>query len=397
MAFSQAEPPVGTLVSAEDCMRLALGQGLLGAGRVSPNPLVGAVAVDAEHRYLGSGAHLEFGSSHAEANLISSLKKRNVIDRLKGGTIYVTLEPCAHMGKTPPCATQLASLPIARVIFGELDPNPLVNGKGIEILRAAGIHCEQNHDFAKRTSILTQCFFWNLQHATPFVGLKAAVSLDGVSGYSDSSRFWLTGEVARNYGHWLRLYYDGIMVGAKTVINDNPRLDCRHPRIIGRAPKRFVFDLDGQCLQPDKISRLALFSHDPEGVYWLTREQFFKTPTGLQAMAEIHALGGHCIPLSNVNTSELLTSEILLKIREEAVQSILLEGGPRLWSLFLKARAVQRLHLFQNARIFGQMGTRSWCEGLDLEEPLEFRAMQIAPLENDWVIEANVEWSSGEV
>jgi diaminohydroxyphosphoribosylaminopyrimidine deaminase/5-amino-6-(5-phosphoribosylamino)uracil reductase len=301
------------------------------------------------------------------------------------------------MGKTPPCATLLAKLPVARVVYGELDPNPLVNGKGIAILRAAGISCEQNLDFARRASVLTQSFFWTLgQQNSPLVGLKAAVSLDGVSGYHDSSRFWVTGEIARAYGHWLRLYYDAIMVGAGTVISDNPRLDCRHPKLVGRAPKRFVFDPSGRCLRPGKTATLALMQHDPQGVYWLCREEVFQTENGILALAEIKNAGGHCIPISNTAQTEDLVSEVLVKIRTESVQSLLLEGGPRLWALFLRSRAVQRLHLFQNARIFGQTGTRSWCEGLDLPEPIKLRDVQIAPLENDWVVEAKMDWLGGD-
>lgn len=388
MIAAATKPAVGTQLTAEQCMHLALCQGLLGAGQVSPNPMVGAVAVDSQHRFLGWGGHLQCGSSHAEVNLIESLREGALLDRVRGGTIYVSLEPCAHVGKTPACAPQLADLGLRQLVFGQVDPNPLVNGAGIRMLQASGVECQQNDFFAEKTGILTRSFSWSVKNSVPLVGLKVAASLDGVSGLDGSRRFWITGQSARDYGHWLRLLYDGVLVSAGTVQADDPRLDCRHPRISGRSPKRLVLDLDGRLMKGADFTRHALFAHDPTGVYWLvTKSACAKAQVEIEAL---RILGGHCLELETQVYSQELVAEILEKAHNQGIQSLLIEGGAKVWSLFLNARSLQRLHLFQNARIFGQQGTRSWHEGVGLANPVELGRADIFPVGDDWVVEADL-------
>src|SRR5699024_2494511 len=217
-----------------------------GAGYVSPNPLVGCVIVSEDGEKVGQGFHERHGQAHAETNAVESVVDTSL---LKNATVYVTLEPCAHHGETPPCCEMLADLPIARVVVAMEDPTPNVSGKGIEYLK--------DHDDTVEVVLLEEkakrqnCFFLHHQAFNrPFVTLKIAQTIDGYTAAPDGESEWISGHESREIVHYWRSRYDAVMVGRNTALLDNPRLTVRH--VEGRQPKRVV--IDGPLALPDNLN-----------------------------------------------------------------------------------------------------------------------------------------------
>ena len=215
-------PQLNTVLADTQCMDIAYQIAWQGCGAVSTNPLVGAVAVDSKQSFLKAAAHLQRGKAHAEVNLVEALKRDQLLSRLKGGCIYVTLEPCCHTGLTPPCTSLLKNLAPISVKYGCKDPNPLVAGRGISELLKADIKVSQ----IKTTGLtkLLEHFQWYLKNRRPFVGIKVATSLNGIIAKRETQEIDYRRR-ARSYGHWLRLHYDSILIGANTLIQDNPSLN----------------------------------------------------------------------------------------------------------------------------------------------------------------------------
>ena len=226
-------------------MQHALDLALKGRGKVSPNPLVGCVIVDVNGHRIGAGYHKKYGGAHAEVEAVQSVESP---DALKDATVYVTLEPCSHHGKTSPCADLLASLPIKRVVIAQKDPNPLVNGSGIEKLRAHGIDVSLGV-LEQEAEQLNEFFNHAQRFGRPFVTLKIAQSVDGFLTAANGDSQWITGKAARKKVHEWRSYYDAIMIGRQTAMADNPKLTVRHVR--GRQPMRVV--LDGPFSLPKEL------------------------------------------------------------------------------------------------------------------------------------------------
>ena len=216
-------------------MQRALELAELGAGFVQPNPLVGAVIVR-DGRIISEGYHHFYGGPHAEIDAFNNAK-----EDVTGATMYVTLEPCSHFGKTPPCSHAIVEKGITRVVVGILDPNPLVAGKGIEYLQKAGIEveCGVLQEEAKRQN---EAFLKYITKKEPYVIMKAAMTLDGKIASHTLSSKWVTGEIARDYVHELRHRVSGIMVGVGTVLADDPSLTTRRCHGAGKDPIRIVVD-----------------------------------------------------------------------------------------------------------------------------------------------------------
>ena len=214
-------------------MNIALQLAKKGKGKVNPNPLVGAIIVR-DGVILGRGYHKEYGKAHAEVNAFLDAK-----EDITGATMYVTLEPCSHYGKTPPCVERIIENKISRVVIGMIDPNPLVAGKGIEKLKKSGITVTVGV-LEEECRKLNEVFIKYITKNEPFVVLKTAMSLDGKIATSRGESKWITGEKARNEVHNLRNELEAIMVGVDTVIIDNPELTCRLEN--GRNPIRIIVD-----------------------------------------------------------------------------------------------------------------------------------------------------------
>lgn len=345
---------------SEQAMKMAIQEAYKGATRVSPNPLVGAVVLDAEGNFLASGHHEFYGGPHAEVNALKNLS----VEQLRGATVYVTLEPCAHEGKTPSCAKMMAKLPIKKVVFGLVDPNPLVAGQGAAILHAAGIETEVFSDthpeFKDELEEVCEAFLWNFRHKKVFVSLKIAQSLDGQVGLKTGESKWITNEKSREYAHYLRACHDATLVGRGTVQQDNPSLNIRHPEI-QKDNRVVVIDPRGTLLQEAsqlQITRL----HKPENIFWCVSA--VKNSSGDLPFAKIVKVQ------ENANGS-LNLEDLLQNLWNHGLRSVIVEGGPQTATNFLKAGLVNRLYIFTAPVVVGAEGGRSWTEGISIGEMRE--------------------------
>jgi diaminohydroxyphosphoribosylaminopyrimidine deaminase/5-amino-6-(5-phosphoribosylamino)uracil reductase len=320
-------------------MHMALKEAGKGVGRTSPNPCVGAVIVKSD-RVIAKGYHKKAGTAHAEIDAI-----QNSSESLVGATIYVTLEPCNHTGKTPPCSQAILEQGFARVVVGMTDPNPLVNGGGIDFLRSNGIEVV--------TGVLEQeCMSLNLpfiKHITqgiPWTIMKAGVSLDGRLNYQHGHSGWITGEKSAREVHKLRNTVDAILVGRKTVEIDNPSLTTRIPRGLSKDPIRIILDSDLSTSLASKVYHL-----DSEAPTWVVC-----AVDAPQSKREgLQKLGIRLIEIERMGKG--LDLRLLLKVLgQENICSILVEGGARLHGSFLRLKLFDYAHLFYAPLFAGDQG-----------------------------------------
>lgn len=334
----------------ERYMRLALRLALKGAGRTSPNPMVGAVLVRSG-AVVATGYHRSAGADHAE---IVALKKAGA--KARGATLYINLEPCAHYGKTPPCVPSLVRAGIKRVIAGMIDPNPQVSGKGIKSLRRAGIEVRVGV-LEEECRRLNEAFCKYITRGLPFVILKLAASLDGKIATSTGDSRWVTEAEAREYVHRLRNEVDAVLVGAGTVLADDPRLTCRIRG--GRNPWRVV--LDGSLRIP--LSARLLRGRDPEKTVVVTAvdpaAKKFKAirARGAQAWSFPRRQGG------------IAFLPVLRKLARMGILSVMIEGGAETASRALREGVVDKVLFFYAPKIVGG-------DGKDMIEALEVGTMK---------------------
>ena len=330
-------------------MQHALDLALKGRGKVSPNPLVGCVIVDVNGHRIGAGYHKKYGGAHAEVEAVQSVESP---DALKDATVYVTLEPCSHHGKTSPCADLLASLPIKRVVIAQKDPNPLVNGSGIEKLRAHGIDVSLGV-LEQEAEQLNEFFNHAQRFGRPFVTLKIAQTVDGFLTAANGDSQWITGKAARKKVHEWRSYYDAIMIGRQTAMADNPKLTVRHVR--GRQPMRVV--LDGPFSLPRE---LHLFSDKYEAqttvITW-NKEASLDYADPMIKLMKHNYFRGNVIQVAK-KEGHVDLRETIFALDSIGVQSILVEAGQQLGSAFLREGLVDKVELFLAPKLLGN-GTRS--------------------------------------
>lgn len=354
----------------EKYMRLALELAKKAEGWTSPNPMVGAVIVK-NGSIIGQGYHEKYGQLHAERNAITSCSESP-----EGATIYVTLEPCCHYGKTPPCTEAIIENKIARVVVGSKDPNSLVAGKGIEILKQAGIHVTVGV-LEKECNELNKIFFHYITEKKPFVAMKYAMTMDGkIAAYTGKSK-WITAETAREHVHKLRHKYMGIMVGIGTVLKDNPRLDCRLPDT--KNPKRIICDtnlripLDCNIVNTAKKieTYIATASSDDDKINKLKQ--------------------AGCNILQIPKNGEHIDLNILMQtLGKKGIDSILLEGGGTLNYEALQSGIVDYVYTYIAPKIFGGTNAITAVEGLGVESPNDafmLKNRKIATLGEDILIE----------
>ncbi|MDG5766844.1 bifunctional diaminohydroxyphosphoribosylaminopyrimidine deaminase/5-amino-6-(5-phosphoribosylamino)uracil reductase RibD [Balneolales bacterium ANBcel1] len=347
-------------------MKRALRLAGKGKGYVAPNPLVGCTIYSRDGDLIGEGYHERYGKEHAEINALNSIRDRSdLID----ATVYVTLEPCSHHGKTPPCALELARYPLKRVVVAMRDPNPKVNGDGLRIMREKGIAVETGllEDEAMR---LNETFLFNIRFGKPYVILKVAQTLDGYIAAPDGDSRWITGTSARKMVHQWRSEYDAVLIGRNTALMDNPRLTVRH--VSGRQPRRIV--IDGPGTLPDD---LHLFSdiHEEKTI----RVTCGNRPSGFEKDPALSLLQPDTFRGKTLNVTELEGHANLEQVISEAgalgITSILVEAGNHLASALVRQNLVDKLHLFIAPKMLGG-GTRSFLGlGIDrMSEILEFRS-----------------------
>lgn len=309
-------------------MRHALVLAARGLGRVAPNPAVGCVIVDARGHVVGRGSTAPGGRPHAETVALEAAGTR-----AKGATAYVSLEPCAHHGVTPPCAGALIKAGVARVVGACADPDPRVSGKGFEMLRDAGIAVTKGVLEAEGRA-LNAGFFLRVTQSRPLVALKSAESADGyVAGPSGAQR-WITGELARRHAHLLRAKYDAILVGIGTVLTDDPLLTCRLPGLEDRSPLRVVMD-----------SKLRL----PPGSQLVRTAR--TTPLIVMTSArsggdELIAAGATIVRLEAGDRGLMDVKAALSSLASRGITRLLVEGGAMTHAAFLSANLVDELHIY---------------------------------------------------
>lgn len=320
-----------------------------GKGMVAPNPLVGCVIISADGTKIGEGYHRKFGEAHAEVNAVNSVKDRK---DLKGATVYVTLEPCSHHGKTPPCATMLGNLPIQRVVVGMRDPNPNVNGKGILHLRNKGIEVEVGvlNDKAEK---LNEFFIHHQTFGRPFITLKIAQTVDGYLAAADGESQWITGKQSRKMVHKWRSEYDGVMVGRTTAITDNPSLTVRH--VSGRQPKRIV--IDGPYELPKELNLFSDKFEEKTIIITWNKEASATDADPMLKLMKQNYFRGHILQVSKVEGHADLRQAFKM-LGEKGITSILVEGGQQLSSALLREGLVDKIELFIAPKLLGA-GTRS--------------------------------------
>lgn len=311
-------------------MRRALDLAERGRYSVSPNPMVGAVIVR-ENRVIGEGWHERAGEPHAEVAAI-----RSATEPLEGSTLYVTLEPCCHHGRTPPCTDALIEAGFAEVVIAAADPSPHASGRGVEALRAAGIEVTEGV-LRDKAEELNEIFLHAASHLTPFVLLKAGITLDGKLGTIHGKSKWITSEEARHRSLALREEYDAILVGAGTVIADNPRLDRRLGWNRASQPwLRVVVDASGE-IPPD----VTLLSDGQPTLVCSSRGERYRTAGSVEV-------------LEYSETDSLLDlREILGGLRDRGIRSVLVEGGSMILTSMIRERLWQKMQLFIAPKILG--------------------------------------------
>jgi diaminohydroxyphosphoribosylaminopyrimidine deaminase/5-amino-6-(5-phosphoribosylamino)uracil reductase len=337
-------------------MQLAINEARKGMGRTSPNPCVGAVVVN-NNKLVAKGFHRKAGTPHAEVNALAAAGKK-----AKGATIYVTLEPCNHTGKTPPCTEAILKAGISRVVVGMLDPNPLVSGRGCKKLEKNGLEVSYGL-LADKCEELNHPFIKHITTGRPWVIMKAGASLDGRIAAASGQSGWITNEKSRAYVHRLRDRVDAILVGAGTALVDDPSLTTRLKRGKGQDPVRVILDsklrmsVDAKMLQQSSQADTWIFC----GPYADTKK----------AQALIKA-GAVVKPMAVDEDGRLDLMAVLCELGKAQLTSVLVEGGSRVHGAFLRAGLIDEVHIFIAPTFIGG-------DGVPLLDDLALTTVQQAP------------------
>nr|WP_304218265.1 bifunctional diaminohydroxyphosphoribosylaminopyrimidine deaminase/5-amino-6-(5-phosphoribosylamino)uracil reductase RibD [Fredinandcohnia onubensis] len=359
----------------QDYMNLAINVAKAGVGQTTPNPVVGAVIVN-DGRVVGIGAHLKAGEPHAEVHAI-----RMAGEKAQNSTAYVTLEPCSHHGKTPPCADLLITSKVKRVVVATTDPNPLVAGKGIAKLKAAGIEVEVGV-CKEQADALNAVFFHYLDKKRPYVTLKSATTLDGKIATVTGESKWITGEAARQDVHLYRSIHDAILVGVNTVLMDNPSLTTRLPNGTGKNPIRVILDsklrtpLDSQIVNDGKAETWIIVSNQ----------------VNQEKMNEFSEKKG--VRIIQLQEANLSISTMLTRLGEEGISSIFVEGGAEVNGSFLKEKAINQVIVYLAPKLFGgkQAPTAIGGSGIEsIDDSLQLTIKSVEQLGEDVKIIAEPE------
>ena len=317
-------------------MRMALDLAARGSGYTSPNPLVGAVVVRGQ-QVVGRGYHKRFGDAHAEVNALEEAG-----GKARGATLYVTLEPCNHTGKTPPCTQKVLASGIRRVVVAMRDPNPGVKGGGNACLRAAGLEVVEGL-LEKTARRQNEFFIKHTQTGKPFVVLKCAATLDGRIATRTGDARWVSGPQSRQFVHRLRHAVDAIMVGVGTVIADDPSLTTRLPENKGRDPKRIILDTH---LSIPLNARVLTQSSDAETVLVAGPD------IAAEARQKIEAMGARVLK-SPCREGRIDLAALMGLLGAEGTASILVEGGSQVCGSALRSGIVDKLYFFYAPKLLG--------------------------------------------
>lgn len=330
----------------EKYMDLALELAEKGKGYVNPNPMVGAVVVK-DGEIVGKGWHKFYGGPHAEVYALDEAG-----EKAEGATIYVTLEPCSHFGKTPPCAEKIKKMKIKKCVIACLDPNPIVAGRGKKILEEAGIEVVVGVR-EKEAKELNKVFMKYITEKNPYLFLKCAITLDGKIATNERDSKWITNEKSREKVQFLRHEYMGIMIGINTLINDNPRLTARIEN--GINPFRIVVD---PHLRTPLESNFVNMADDNKSIIITSKEN--------EKNDKIKELENKNVKIIYMEGFDFSVHEILKKIGELKIDSVLLEGGSYLISKAFKENRIDGGEIFIAPKILG--GGLPFIDGFDFKE-----------------------------
>lgn len=376
--------PVGIL-SDEFFMRRAIELAKMGLGRTNPNPLVGAVIVK-EGAVIGEGYHHVYGDLHAERDAIKNCKEKG--NDPAGATIYVTLEPCSHFGKQPPCIHAVKEAGISKVVIGSRDPNPLVNGKGTRWLRENGI--EVIEDFLREEcDSLNEIFFHYINTKTPFVALKYAMTMDGKIATKTGESKWISGEKSREHAHSLRNKYTCIMAGIGTVLADDPMLNCRIPG--GRNPVRVICD---SSLKIPLESNIVKTAKDIPTIVACTRiatvdskeNADINTCTRADKIAALQKAG---IEVFTTDGDKVDLKALMAHLAEKKLDSVLIEGGGEINFSALNAGIVNKVYAYIAPQCFGGFA-KSPVGGTGIEkicDSFKFKVTDTKMIDGDVLVE----------
>lgn len=364
------------MIQADDLqfLRQAMQLAQQGEGSVNPNPMVGALIVS-EGLVLAQGYHARYGDLHAERNAFRQADEQGI--ECAGTTMYVTLEPCCHHGKQPPCTEAVIAHRVKRVVVGLLDPNPLVAGRGIDILRQAGVEVDvidQDSPLALELKHQNRVFLKFITTHRPWVSAKYAMTLDGkICTHTGDSR-WVSGEESRAFVHQLRRNHTAILCGIGTVLADDPMLNTRIPgQPEARNPIRIVAD---RHLRIPLDSQLVLSAHDIP-------------------LIVVHAEGSDPVKLSELQSAGVQTwccptlQSLMQRAGEERIDSILLEGGGTLNEAFLREGLIDEVYAFIAPKLVGGAEAKTPVEGVGIgkmSEALQLHRISIKTMGDDLLV-----------
>jgi diaminohydroxyphosphoribosylaminopyrimidine deaminase/5-amino-6-(5-phosphoribosylamino)uracil reductase len=362
--------------SMEQFMRYALELAAKARGRTSPNPMVGAVVVNAD-KIVGKGYHHKPGTPHAEVHAIN-----NARDKTKGSQLYVTLEPCCHWGRTPPCTQAIIRAGISSVIMAMLDPNPLVSGKGKAELEANGITV-QSGLLEPEARKLNEAYIKYIRTGLPFVTIKSAMSLDGKIATSTGESRWITGLSSRRKVHEIRDAVDAILVGIRTVISDDPSLTTRLKGKEGKDATRVIVDSNGRIPLSAKVLNL-----DSPAVTLIATTP--KAPA--EKIAQLEASGAEVLVVPEHNGRVVLKA-LMKKLGEREITSVLFEGGSEINASALREGIVDKIMMFIAPKLIGGKSAPGPIGGAGIEhlaDAVELRDIQMSKIGEDILVEGYI-------
>ncbi|MBS4840522.1 MULTISPECIES: bifunctional diaminohydroxyphosphoribosylaminopyrimidine deaminase/5-amino-6-(5-phosphoribosylamino)uracil reductase RibD [Clostridium] len=355
-------------------MKRALELAIKGVGMVNPNPMVGAVIVK-DNKVIGEGFHEKYGHAHAERNAV-----KNAVEDIEGATVYVTLEPCAHYGKTPPCVDLLIEKKVRKVVIGMLDPNPLVAGKSIKKLKENNIEVKVGVK-EKECRKLNEVFIKYITTKKPFVIMKAGISIDGKIATSGGESKWITSERSRLHSHELRNRMSGIMVGINTVLSDDPSLTYRGEHK-GKDPLRIIID---STLKVPFESKVIKYNNNNTIVACVENADLIKKE-------KLEKMGVKVIETKS-KKGKVDLQEVVEKLGKDKIDSILLEGGGTLNFSALKEGIVDKVRFYIAPKIIGGQNSKNSVSGqgfYNLDDCVNLKDMSYEQMGNEIVVEGYI-------
>ncbi|WP_196601050.1 bifunctional diaminohydroxyphosphoribosylaminopyrimidine deaminase/5-amino-6-(5-phosphoribosylamino)uracil reductase RibD [Pectinatus frisingensis] len=360
----------------ERYMQTAINLAKNAVGRTSPNPMVGAVIVK-NNRIIGCGWHKKAGTPHAEIHALQAAGELS-----QGATLYVSLEPCSHFGRTPPCCDAVIKAGIKRVVVAITDPNPKVSGRGIKKMRDAGLEVVTGV-LENEAAKLNEVFFKWIETGFPFITIKSAMSLDGKTATASGQSKWITNEASRTYGHHLRDINDAIMVGINTIIADNPTLTTRLAAG-GKNPIRIIADSTGRI----PLDAAVLNDNAALTLVVVTTKASPLKIAALKAKKNVDVIIADAAETAGINLTDLFK-----QLAQREICSILIEGGATLIGNIVEEKLADKAYFFIAPKIVGGKSAKSAVEGpgiKNLADALTLASPVIKNLDGDFLISGNL-------